>query len=390
MVAAERLRRRVAGILQCMAAIALDHVSKRYVSGGEPAVCDLCLQIDDGEFLVIVGPSGCGKSSTLRMIAGLELPTSGEVLIGGRTMRGVPPRDRRIAMVFQDHSLYPHLTARENLAFALRMRRLDKAEIERRVAATADMLGVGSLLQARPGELSGGERQRIALGKALVQLPEARCLLFDEPLASLDTRLRASLRTELKQLHNRLRFTAVYVTHDQDEALTLGDRAAVMNRGMLEQVGPPRVMYGAPINRFVAGFIGSPAMNFIDGTVSTHAGRAMFTESGTGGVRIALHARTTLIADGTRCTLGVRPHDLTISTEATPPADDSMFIATITLIEPVGEQCNVHLATGAGTRLVARCSWHEALSPGADVHVGLNAGRIHLFDELGSRTSIVE
>ena len=250
--------------------IVLEHLEKRF-AGGCHAVCDLSLEIADGELFTLVGPSGCGKTTTLRMIAGLEQPSGGRVMLDGRAIDNLTPKDRNLAMVFQNGALYPHLSVAENLAFPLRLRRAPAAEIAAQVRRAAALLGITRLLDRRPGQLSGGERQRVALGRAMVRQPA--CFLFDEPLSSLDPHLRAEMRLELRRLHDELRTTSLYVTHDQEEALTLGHRVAVIERGRLQQVGPPLEVYRHPANRFVAAFLGHPPMSFLDGTLIESAGQ---------------------------------------------------------------------------------------------------------------------
>ncbi len=258
-----------------MANVRLEGVRKIYQDGGHVAVHGVDLVVADGEFVVLVGPSGCGKSTTLRMIAGLESITAGRLFIGDRLVNDVPPKDRDIAMVFQNYALYPHMTVRENLAFALQLRKLPAAEIERRVQLAASTLGLDEVLDRKPRQLSGGQRQRVAVGRAIVREPAV--FLFDEPLSNLDAKLRVQTRREIAKLHRDLGATMIYVTHDQVEAMTLGDRIVVMNAGRVQQVDTPLALYDRPANRFVAGFIGSPAMNFVEGTVSD---RRAFTARG--------------------------------------------------------------------------------------------------------------
>src|ERR687895_211561 len=247
-----------------MARVLLKNLNKKF--DDTHAVKDVNLEIRDREFVVLVGPSGCGKTTTLRMVAGLEDVTSGEISIDGRVVNDLPPMDRDIAMVFQNYALYPHMSVYHNMAFGLKMRKFGRDEIEKRVRQAADILGIQPLLERRPRQLSGGQRQRVALGRAIVRHP--RVFLFDEPLSNLDAKLRVQMRVELKRLHHRLETTAIYVTHDQVEAMTLGDRVVVMKDGLVQQVGEPLQLYGSPANRFVAGFIGSPAMNFADVAIS--------------------------------------------------------------------------------------------------------------------------
>src|SRR5688572_18000186 len=275
------------------------------------AVKDVNLQIRDKEFVVFVGPSGCGKTTTLRMIAGLEAISAGDISIDGNVVNDLAPMDRDIAMVFQNYALYPHMSVYDNMAFGLKMRKFDKAEIAKRVKEAADILGIGELLKRKPRQLSGGQRQRVALGRAIVRHP--RVFLFDEPLSNLDAKLRVQMRVELKKLHLRLGTTAIYVTHDQVEAMTLGDRVVVMKDGVVQQVGEPLELYNTPANRFVAGFIGSPAMNFADVTLSGSNGK-LWAEAP--GLKIGLPeplAGRFKGGNGHEVTLGVRPEDLTVA-----------------------------------------------------------------------------
>src|SRR6186713_1133361 len=286
-----------------MGQVVLKGINKFYDS--VHAVKDVNLQIRDKEFVVFVGPSGCGKTTTLRMVAGLEAITSGEIVIGDTVVNELPPMDRDIAMVFQNYALYPHMSVYDNMAFGLKMRKFDKPEIAKRVREAAEILGIQPLLARRPRQLSGGQRQRVALGRAIVRHP--RVFLFDEPLSNLDAKLRVQMRVELKRLHHRLETTAVYVTHDQVEAMTLGDRVVVMKDGVVQQVGEPLQLYGSPANRFVAGFIGSPAMNFVDVQIAPSEG-SLWAEAP--GLRVAVPeavARRAGGRNGAKATLGIRP-----------------------------------------------------------------------------------
>src|SRR5438093_1699918 len=284
------------------------------------AVKDVNLLIRDKEFIVLVGPSGCGKSTTLRMVAGLEDITSGEIYLGDQLVNNLPPKDRDMAMVFQNYALYPHMTVYDNMAFGLKMRKFPKAEIQKRVQDAAEILGIQDLLKRKPRQLSGGQRQRVAVGRAIVRHPQV--FLFDEPLSNLDAKLRVQMRVELKRLHDRLETTAIYVTHDQVEAMTLGDRVVVMKDGWIQQVGEPLELYGKPANRFVAGFIGSPSMNFVEVTVA-ETGGALWAD--TTGLRAkvppALAGRLGAYKRH-RVTLGIRPEDLRIAS-ANDAADHS-------------------------------------------------------------------
>ncbi|HET7321320.1 MAG TPA: sn-glycerol-3-phosphate ABC transporter ATP-binding protein UgpC, partial [Longimicrobiaceae bacterium] len=331
-----------------MADITLDGVTKRYPSGAV-AVHEMDLTVADGEFVILVGPSGCGKSTTLNMIAGLEEITSGELRIGGRVMNEVPPKDRDIAMVFQSYALYPHLTVRENLAFPLTLKKLPAAAVRERVDRAAESLGLAALLERRPALLSGGQRQRVAMGRAIVRDPAA--FLMDEPLSNLDARLRVQMRTQLARLQKRLGTTTVYVTHDQTEAMTLGDRVVVMRAGRVQQVGTPRELYDAPVNRFVAGFIGSPAMNFLKGHVRVN-GVAAF--EGPNGVKLPLKTAPAA-SDGRPAVYGVRPEHFTI-------ADDGAE-AEIIVVEPTGSETQVFAKLG-GEQVVAVFRERHQFNPG--------------------------
>jgi ABC-type sugar transport system ATPase subunit len=330
-----------------MASLTLDRVSKRFPNG-HAAVAGLSLDIADGELLVLVGPSGCGKSTVLRLIAGLEAPTSGRILIGGNDVTDTPPQHRDLAMVFQSYALYPHKSVRENLAFGLRMRGTTPAEITARVSRVAASLDIEPLLDRRPAELSGGQRQRVALGRAIVREP--RAFLLDEPLSNLDPLLRADTRAELGLLHRSLGSTMVYVTHDQEEAMTLGTRIAVMNQGRLEQVGTPIEVYERPATVFVARFVGAPAMNL------WHANEA---------------------SDRGALLLGMRPHDVTITAAGAGDVD-----GTIEIVETLGAQQVVHLAVDGRadlTRVVVPSS--VQVTPDNRVGLGFPQGRMHVFDE---------
>src|ERR687896_709922 len=313
-----------------MARVLLKNLNKKF--DDTHAVKDVNLEIRNREFVVLVGPSGCGKTTTLRMVAGLEEVTSGEIRIDERVVNDLPPMDRDIAMVFQNYALYPHMSVYDNMAFGLKMRKFGRDEIEKRVRQAADILGIQPLLERRPRQLSGGQRQRVALGRAIVRHP--RVFLFDEPLSNLDAKLRVQMRVELKRLHVRLETTAIYVTHDQVEAMTLGDRVVVMKDGVVQQVGEPLELYSRPANRFVASFIGSPAMNFADVTIN-EAGGALVAEAP--GFRIhvppAQHASLKPYK-GQRVTLGVRPEDLHIAGGGDSP--QHTFDAVVDVVEPLG------------------------------------------------------
>ncbi len=351
-----------------MANVLLRHLDKKYPSGFH-AVRDVSLEIADGEFMVLVGPSGCGKSTTLRMIAGLEEVTGGEIFIGNRLVNDVAPGDRDIAMVFQNYALYPHMSVHQNMAFGLKMRGTPRQEIERRVREAADILSIESLLERRPRELSGGQRQRVALGRAIVREPKV--FLFDEPLSNLDAKLRVQMRAEIARLHQRLKTTVIYVTHDQVEAMTLGQRIVLMNHGIVQQVDTPMKIYSQPANRFVGSFIGSPAMNFFNGEVSGHEFHL------SGGGRIPLDGS---LANGP-ATLGVRPEDLLTN-------GDGLPLATVALdvVEHMGHETMVHFEL-AGSQHVARLSADTSAQPGDQLALAVRPGAYHLFanDETARR-----
>jgi len=355
-----------------MARVKLKDLNKKF--DGTHAVKDVNLEIRDREFVVLVGPSGCGKTTTLRMVAGLEDITSGEVSIDGKVVNNLAPMDRDIAMVFQNYALYPHMSVHDNMAFGLRMRKFERPEIERRVKQAAEVLGIQPLLERRPRQLSGGQRQRVALGRAIVRNP--RVFLFDEPLSNLDASLRVQMRVELKRLHERLETTAIYVTHDQVEAMTLGDRVVVMKDGTVQQEGAPLELYEHPANRFVAGFIGSPAMNFIGITVSP-AGDALWAEARGLRVRVPPHMMERVRRHaGQRVVLGVRPEALRPATAA--DADYS-FDATIEVVEPLGSEILLNVRAG-DSPVVARVDPGLRFSAHEHVRLAFDPARVHFFD----------
>jgi multiple sugar transport system ATP-binding protein len=354
-----------------MATVTFDHLVKRY-SGDVLAVNDLNLEIHDGEFLVLVGPSGCGKTTALRCVAGLEEISEGRLLIGDRVVNDVPPKDRNIAMVFQSYALYPHMSVYDNLAFGLKLRKTSKAEIERRVKETGGLLGLGNLLDRKPKALSGGQRQRVALGRAIVREPSV--FLMDEPLSNLDAKLRVETRANIARLHQRLGTTTIYVTHDQVEAMTMGDRIAVMRDGLLQQTGSPQELYDHPTNVFVAGFIGSPAMNFATTTVADGA-LAM------GSQQIALTGRPAEIAkqrtSGTSLLMGFRPEHLDI---ARSEADGVIRIpAQVDVVEYLGNEELLHTQIEGG-EVVALVPSDREVKAGDKVDLTIPADKLHLFD----------
>jgi len=350
-----------------MASVTLRGLTKRFASGA-PALQDLSLEVADGEFLVLLGPSGCGKTTALRCIAGLEEPTAGEIHIGTRDVTHRPPGDRDVAMVFQNYALYPHLSVRENIAFPLQMRRTVPAEIVRRVRLAADRLGLSGLLDRHPGELSGGQRQRVALGRAIVRAPQV--FLFDEPLSNLDARLRVEMRAELLTLHRDLGATMIFVTHDQIEAMTMGQRIAVLHEGRLRQVGAPADVYRAPADAFVAGFVGSPGMNVLAGAPEPERKRVVAC----GSLRFRMPANVIGSMQ-----VGIRPEHVALC-----EAGDGMGDAVVRMVEPLGSDTLVHLDAG-GARIVAKVPGIPALGPGARVGVQVDLTNLHLFDAAGAR-----
>ena len=352
-----------------MATVTFDHVVKKY--GDVVAVSDLNLEIGDGEFMVLVGPSGCGKTTSLRMIAGLEEISEGTLRIGDKVVNDVAPKDRDIAMVFQSYALYPHMSVRDNLAFGLKLRKVPKTEIERRINEAAGILQLEKLLDRKPKELSGGQRQRVALGRAIVREPAV--FLMDEPLSNLDAKLRVQTRAEIARLHQRLGTTMVYVTHDQVEAMTMGQRIAVMSEGLLQQVGTPQQLYDAPINRFVAGFIGSPSMNFIELDVPPGAGAELV--QGSTRFPVPSHYREGLAATGNKVIAGFRPEHLEL-TEI--PAPFASMQGTADVVEYLGNEELLHV-TVDGREVVAIVDSSHRVRPGDVVQLRLPADKLHLF-----------
>ena len=359
-----------------MAHVILRHVSKTY-PGGVLAVDDANLSVESREFLVIVGPSGCGKSTLLRMVAGLEEATSGEIWIGNKRVNDVPPKDRDIAMVFQNYALYPHMTVFENMAFGLRLRGYSKREIDHRVREAANILGIEALVSRKPKELSGGERQRVAVGRAIVRKPLV--FLFDEPLSNLDAKMRVQMRTELRKLHLRLQSTMVYVTHDQTEAMTMGDRIVVMNKAVIQQVADPLTIYEHPANRFVASFIGSPPMNFLSGNIARVNGDLVFTE-GAFRLRVVDEMAVRLLTyEGKPVRFGIRPEDLYDKLFITDAPTECMVTATVELVEPLGAEVYLHLRVGQHA-LIARVGPHDRPEVNQDIDLVFDMGKAHFFD----------
>ncbi len=351
-----------------MATVTFDHVWKKF--GEVVAVNDFNLEIQDGEFMVLVGPSGCGKTTSLRMIAGLEEITQGELRIGDRVVNNVPPKDRDIAMVFQSYALYPHMTVRDNLAFGLKLRKTPKDEIERRVKEAAGMLSLENLLNRKPRELSGGQRQRVALGRAIVREPAV--FLMDEPLSNLDAKLRVETRANIARLHQRLKTTMVYVTHDQVEAMTMGQRIAVMSEARLQQVGTPQSLYDHPINRFVAGFIGSPSMNFLSVSVQGSGDDVTLVAEG---LNVPLPADFKGQISGTTAIMGIRPEHLDL--EVSGPA--GTLQGTADVVEYLGNEELIHVSAG-GNDIVAVVDSSYRIKPGDVLDLKVPLDKIHLFD----------
>jgi multiple sugar transport system ATP-binding protein len=358
-----------------VARVQLAGVTKKF--GAVTAVNEITLEIPDKQFTVLVGPSGCGKTTALRLIAGLEEATAGDIFIGERRVNDVPPKDRDIAMVFQNYALYPHMTVYDNMAFGLRLRKYPKTEIDRRVKEAAEMLGIEKLLDRKPKQLSGGQRQRVALGRAIVREPQV--FLMDEPLSNLDAKLRVQTRAEIKKLHARLQTTTIYVTHDQVEAMTMGDRIVVMKDGLVQQVDTPLNLYDRPANLFVAGFIGSPAMNFIDSALAD-AGGKLLIDAGS----FRLEVPPDLVSQarpwaGRRVVFGVRPEDIADRGMANGAQPAWTIKATVDVHEPLGSDSILYLTAGAHS-IVARVDARTQARMGDSVEVIFNMRKMHLFN----------
>ncbi|HEX3799102.1 MAG TPA: sn-glycerol-3-phosphate ABC transporter ATP-binding protein UgpC [Verrucomicrobiae bacterium] len=361
-----------------MALVVVENLSKIFKGPrGETisAVTDANLTVNDGELLVLVGPSGCGKSTTLRMIAGLEEISSGTISIDGRAVNGVPPKDRDIAMVFQNFALYPHMTVRENLAFGLMLRKVGSVEIQERVNRAAEMLGLNACLDRHPQELSGGERQRVSLGRAIVRQP--KLFLFDEPLSNLDAQMRVQMRREIATLHHQLSATMVYVTHDQVEAMTLGDRIAVMRAGVIQQIAEPMALYHQPANIFVAGFIGSPAMNFFQGTLVKKEGAFLFqADAFTARVDAAMETSLSHFNDK-KIVLGLRPENISDVPDGRTANEKVSVVAEMT--EPLGAETYLYAKTG-GHALVARIHEQQRIAAKETMPLYFDMKHAHFFD----------
>lgn len=358
-----------------MAEVILKDVDKIY-QGGFHAVHKANLHINDGEFVVLVGPSGCGKSTTLRMVAGLEEISGGTISIGDRVVNDVAPKDRDIAMVFQNYALYPHMTVYKNMGFALKLRKFPKKEIDTRIRAAAQILGLSELLDRKPKALSGGQRQRVAVGRAIVRHPSV--FLFDEPLSNLDAKLRVEMRAELKRLHQKLKTTTVYVTHDQEEAMTLGSRIVVMKDGFIQQVGSPLEVYNKPVNSFVAGFVGTPPMNFLNGQI-VKDGDAIFFDEGTCRIQLptAVAAKVAARA-GQGVLFGLRPEGISLHAERFGNAGNVIPVK-VQVTEPLGEKMDVFASTSKHGHIVARVDADASILPDQQVNLFLNMAKVHIF-----------
>ncbi len=372
-----------------MAGVRLEKLTKSF--GSNIVVDQVSFEIEDGEFLVIVGPSGCGKTTLLRMVAGLEKPDRGTVYIGDRLVNDVPPKDRDVAMVFQDYALYAHMKVYDNLAFGLRMRKTPQDEIDPRVREVARMMDMEGLLDRLPRQLSGGERQRVALGRAIIRRPVL--FLLDEPLSNLDALLRVHMRTELIKLHKKLRTTAIYVTHDQVEAMTMGSRIAVMNRGRLQQVGTPGQIYGEPTNLFVAGFFGSPPMNFIPGIITMESGIPAYRSDDLS-IEMKLTERTRTFklddqVDGRSVILGVRPEAIRLGAKPVRPSgSEPTGRAQIEVVEPLGHETIIYVSMGCYS-LAVRSGSAEGLAIGDLLPVHFDQSKLQLFDKEAEQTLLI-
>ncbi|HWP60037.1 MAG TPA: sn-glycerol-3-phosphate ABC transporter ATP-binding protein UgpC [Candidatus Acidoferrales bacterium] len=357
-----------------MARVCLKNITKRF--GGKTAVDRVTLEVKDREFVVLVGPSGCGKTTVLRMVAGLEQPSSGEIVIGERLVNDIPPKDRNVAMVFQNYALYPHMTVYKNMAIGLELRKLAKDAIAARVREAAEMLRIEELLERKPAQLSGGERQRVAMGRAIVRKPEV--FLFDEPLSNLDAKLRVRMRAEIKQLHERVKTTVIYVTHDQVEAMTLADRMVVMNRGVVLQEGPPQEIYRRPRNLFVAGFIGAPPMNFLRVRLARNGSAVRLEADGTDLTLPEKRSSASARWLERDLVLGIRPEHVVASAEC-PGPNYQPVDGSVELAEPLGAQTAVHVRTG-GQEMVVLCDPENYPRAGSRLRLWLDMDKIHLFD----------
>ncbi len=363
-----------------MARVDLVKVTKIF-ERGNVGVKDVTFTVEDGEFAVILGPSGCGKTTTLRLIAGLEKVTSGEIYIGGKLVNDIPPKDRDIAMVFQNYALYPHMSVYDNMAFGLKMRKVPKDEIRKRVEEAARILGIENLLDRKPRELSGGQRQRVALGRAIVRHPKV--FLFDEPLSNLDAKMRVKMRAEIAKLHQKLNATSIYVTHDQVEAMTLGDKIILMRSGEVQQIDDPLNLYHRPVNKFVAGFIGSPPMNFFEGKLVEEGGRLFFVNDD---FKLALPEDKAgklkeNEAAGREVYLGIRPEDIYLPEISPEDASIESVKAKVDFVETLGNEILVYYTTEHGTSFISRIPPYNPPQPGSLLELHFNMDKTHIFDK---------
>jgi multiple sugar transport system ATP-binding protein len=360
-----------------MAQVSLRNVSKVF-GGNVEAVRNISLGVENREFLVLVGPSGCGKSTTLRMIAGLESVTKGEIWISDKKVNDIPAKDRDIAMVFQNYALYPHMTVYENMSFALRLRKYPKSEIDTRVKESAEILGIKNLLHRRPRELSGGQRQRVAVGRAIVRKPKV--FLFDEPLSNLDAKMRVQMRTELNKLHIRLQATMIYVTHDQTEAMTMGNRIVVMKDGDIHQVADPISLYDKPVNKFVAGFIGSPPMNFVTGKILKKEDGFYFTDHAFS-VKIVEDMYDKIASfEGGDIVFGIRPEDIYDKLFVSEASPCNTVKAVVEIVEPMGAEVFLYVKAG-NSSLIARVGGHNKPEVSQDMNLVFDMSKVHFFDK---------
>lgn len=366
-----------------MAEVVLQEVTKKF--GNFVAVDSFDLRIKDGEFIVVVGPSGCGKTTTLRMVAGLEEVTEGEIYIGERPVTNIPPKDRDIAMVFQNYALYPHMNVHDNMSFGLRLRKVPKREIDKRVRQTAELLGITDKLKSKPKELSGGERQRVAVGRAIVRDPKV--FLFDEPLSNLDAKLRVAMRAELQELHHKLKTTTIYVTHDQLEAMTLGERVAVMKDGVIQQCDDPQTIYDHPGNMFVAGFLGSPGMNFLSAKL-TEENNSLYAVNTNFKLKVT-QDKAGKLKDylGCEVILGIRPENLKTQEMAPGYDPEAILKARVRVLEPVGVELIIHAENG-GVELVARLAPQTEVAIDQTIALVVEMEFMHIFDKETKRTIV--
>lgn len=372
-----------------MSELRLNHINKTYPNGFQ-AVKDFNLDIKDGEFVIFVGPSGCGKSTTLRMVAGLEDITGGDLYIADKRVNDMDPKDRDIAMVFQSYALYPHMTVKENMEFPLKIAKLPKEEIDQRVAEAARTLGLENLLDRKPKALSGGQRQRVAMGRAIVRHPKV--LLMDEPLSNLDAKLRGQMRVEISKLHEKLGSTIIYVTHDQTEAMTLGDRIVVMSDGEVQQIDTPATLYDYPVNKFVAGFIGAPQMNFLDASIREKDGK-VYVQIGDDMIRLsdakAAKLKSKGYHDGQSVTVGIRPEDLSDSPEAIEKFPDSTATGTVEVYEMLGSTANLYVDCN-GNQVTAAVAPDTKARVGDTIKLAFDGNKIHVFDKDTGKNILVD